>query len=281
MANKSGGKRIKGIIYCVLSFILSLIFFTLSYSIVLEVTLFNKSFYLENMNAVSYFADKKNEIVRSLTDLGYASGLDEEFFKGVVDEVSLNELTQQYLDNYFDGKGTEIDTTDFQQTFTKALDKYIADNNITVSDASSRNYMTKRAMSIYRNSLEIPLFSAISAYFLKIKFALPFVIVGCIILIALIIILFVKTTEWKHRAVKYTYYATAGSFLSVMVVPAYVLLSKGAAKINLTSRALYHTFVQCSNSIMIALLICALLLGVTSLALAVQHHNMKKKVSES
>jgi hypothetical protein len=273
-------KKIRNVLFGVLSFILSLVLFALSYCIVLESTIFNSDFVLENMNSSNYFSDKKDEIVQSLTDLGYASGLNEEFFKDVVDEVTLHENTQEYIENFYAANGTDIDTKAFQRNFSEALDDYIKTNGITVSDESSREYLTKRAVSIYKNSLEIPLFSTLSAYFLKIKRFMPLVLVGLIVLGAVIVLVFFLTAPWKHRAVKYCYYATAGACLSVGVIPAIIMLTNSIGKINLVSRALYNAFVQCGNSIMIALLVCSLVMLVISILLVFQHNVMKKRITD-
>jgi hypothetical protein len=273
-------KKIRNVLFGVLSFILSLVLFALSYCIVLESTIFNSDFVLENMNSSNYFSDKKDEIVQSLTDLGYASGLNEEFFKDVVDEVTLHENTQEYIENFYAANGTDIDTKAFQRNFSEALDDYIKTNGITVSDESSREYLTKRAVSIYKNSLEIPLFSTLSAYFLKIKRFMPLVLVGLIVLGAVIVLVFFLTAPWKHRAVKYCYYATAGACLSVGVIPAIIMLTNSIGKINLVSRALYNAFVQCGNSIMIALLVCSLVMLVISILLVFQHNIMKKRITD-
>lgn len=53
----------------------------LSFAIVLQSTILNPSYIMDNMNASNYFVDKRDEIKESLVDLGFASGLDEKFLK--------------------------------------------------------------------------------------------------------------------------------------------------------------------------------------------------------
>ena len=70
----------------------------------------------------------------------------------------LSNDTQNYLESYYNGEGTKIDTTEFKQTFNAALDKYIDENNIKVTSAASRDNLVNKAAAVYKNSLEIPFF---------------------------------------------------------------------------------------------------------------------------
>jgi hypothetical protein len=279
MSRKSSS-RIKNVLFVVLSFVLSLVLFGLSLSVVLEATVFNSDFILENMNSSNYYSDKKDEITLSLTDLGYASGLDESFFDGIVDEVMLNANTQEYLQNYYSGEGTKIDVTQFKQVFNSALDTYIEDNSIESVDGTSREYLVTRAATVYERSLEIPLFSKISAYFLKIRKAMPFVIAGLILFAAIIVAIFFVANKWKHRAVKFCYYACAAAFLALGIIPLTALVTGQFEKVNITSRALYNLFVNCGNSVMIAILFCSLLFLVIAFALFFLHKKMRAKLTD-
>ncbi len=276
--SKKSSSKIRSVILSILSFVLCILFVALSMCAVLEATVFNPDFIIDNMNSSNYFIDKRDEITRSLKDLGYASGLEEEFFDGLLDEAVINNNTRDYLENFYEGNGASIDLTDFKQKFNAALDEYIAENNIENVDSSSRTYLITNATNIYRHSLEIPLFSRISAYLLVARNAMPFVIGGLLVIVAIIITVFFLANKWKHRAVKYCYFACAGAFLSVGVFSAVVLISGKIEKINLSSRALYNLFVQCGNNVMIAMLFCALFFLLLAVACFIQHRYMRKKV---
>ena len=53
------------------------------------------------MNSSNYFIDKTDELKVSLTDLGYASGLDSTFFDGFIDEVLISNDTSDYLEAFY------------------------------------------------------------------------------------------------------------------------------------------------------------------------------------
>ncbi len=279
MAKKPFSSRIRNAVFILLSFLLTLILFLLSIFTVFEATLFNPEFIFDNMNSSNYFIDKSDEITTSLIDLGYASGLDEKFFKGFVDEVMISDNTREYLDNYYAGRGTKIDSTEFKQSFNARLDSYIEENNITNVNGNSRDKLVNKAAQIYRSSLEIPLFSRLSAYFLTAKNAMPFILVILVVLAGIICLVLFFANKWKHRAVKYICCATSGAFLALGIIPAYLMLFGKISHINLDSRALYNMFVQSANSVCIAVLFISLFFLLVSLGLYFLYRRMYKKVS--
>lgn len=279
MAKKPFSSRVRNAVFIVLSFLLTLILFLLSVCTVLEATLFNPEFIFDNMNSSNYFIDKSDEITTSLIDLGYASGLDEKFFDDFIDEVMLCDDTREYLDNYYSSNGAKIDTTDFKQSFNAELDKYIQESNIKNVNGKSRDKLVNKAAQIYRSSLEIPLFSRLSAYFLTAKNAMPFILVGLVVLAGVICVVLIFSNKWKHRGVKYICYATSGAFLTLGIIPAYLMISGKISHINLDSRALYNMFVQSANSICIAILFISLFFLLVSVGLFFLYRRMYKKVS--
>lgn len=279
MSRSKNSRKVNKIVCAVLSFVLSMFLFVLSFGIVLEATILNSDFIFENMNTSNYFVDKKDEITRNLNDLGYASGLSDEFFENLLDEVMLTQDTQEYLDDYYDGKSALIDTTRFKQTFNDALDKYIEDNNIENVDSASRDYLVNKASSIYHLSLEIPLFYRLAGYFKALKNIFPFILAGVVLIILIIILILVFANKWKHRVFRCLSHASLGACLSLAVIPAYVLLTGQLQRINLTSRGLYNLFVQCGTNIMIAVLFCALFFLAVGLCCVFQHNHLRKRVS--
>lgn len=279
MAKKPFSSRVRNAVFIVLSFLLTLILFLLSVCTVLEATLFNPEFIFDNMNSSNYFIDKRDEITTSLIDLGYASGLDEKFFDDFIDEVMLCDDTREYLDNYYSGNGAKIDSTDFKQSFNAELDKYIQENNIKNVNGKSRDKLVNKAAQIYRSSLEIPLFSRLSAYFLTAKNAMPFMLIGLVVLAGVICVVLIFANKWKHRAVKYICYGASGAFLTLGIIPAYLMISGKISHINLDSRALYNMFVQSANSICIAILFISLFFLLVSVGLFFLYRRMYKKVS--
>ena len=261
--------KVRHIIYGIISFVLSFVLFLLSFAIVLQSTILNPSYLMDNMNASNYFVDKRDEIKESLVDLGYASGLDEKFFENVVDEVTIHDNTQAYLNSFYAGEEAKIDTTAFKQKFNSELDSYISKNNLI-----------NQAANIYAASLRIPLFATLSVYLIALKNMMPLIIGGLAVLVAILCVIIIFTNSWKHRAVRYICYSTSAAFLTVGIIPA-VLLSTGyMSKINIDSRAFYNLFVQSMNNILIALAICSVIFFIVSIGLFFLHKSMRRHASE-
>lgn len=277
MSKISAKSKIKSVIYVMLAFILSLCLFVLSFAFMLKVTLLNTGYVMDNMNSTNYFADKKDEITRDLMDLGYASGLDESFFDSFIDEIMISSDTEKYLDSYYSGKGTVVDTTSFERTFNQQLDKYIEEKDIKSVDVKSRENLVKKAVSIYRRSLELPLFGSIAFYFQLLNKNIMIVFIFTAVLIAAIILIIIFTNRWRHRAVKYICYGISGGFLTVGIIPTVVMLSGKISQINISSRAFYNLFVVCANNIFYVLLFIAVIYFLVSVGLFFLYKNLRKK----
>lgn len=273
--------KVRHIIYGIISFVLSFVLFLISFAIVLQSTILNPSYIMDNMNTSNYFVDKRDEIKESLVDLGYASGLDEKFFENVVDEVTIHDNTQAYLNSFYAGEKAKIDTTAFKQKFNSELDSYISKNNLKVANDGSREYLINQAANIYAAALRIPLFATLSVYLVALKNMMPLIIGGLAVLVAILCVIIIFTNRWKHRAVRYICYSTSAAFLTVGIIPA-VLLSTGyMSKINIDSRAFYNLFVQSMNNILIALAICSVIFFIVSIGLFFLHKSMRRcKFSE-
>lgn len=272
--------KVRRIIYGIISFVLSFVLFLLSFAIVLQSTILNPSYIMDNMNASNYFVDKRDEIKESLVDLGYASGLDEKFFENVVDEVTIHDNTQAYLNSFYAGEKAKIDTTAFKQKFNSELDSYISKNNLKVANDGSREYLINQAANIYAAALRIPLFATLSVYLIALKNMMPLIIGGLAVLVAILCVVIIFTNRWKHRAVRYICYSTSAAFLTVGIIPA-VLLSTGyMSKINIDSRAFYNLFVQSMNNILIAVAICSVIFFIISIGLFFLHKSMRRHASE-
>lgn len=268
--------KVRHIIYGIISFVLSFVLFLISFAIVLQSTILNPSYIMDNMNTSNYFVDKRDEIKESLVDLGYASGLDEKFFENVVDEVTIHDNTQAYLNSFYAGEEAKIDTTAFKQKFNSELDSYISKNNLKVANDGSREYLINQAANIYAAALRIPLFATLSVYLIALKNMMPLIIGGLAVLVAILCVIIIFTNRWKHRAVRYICYSTSAAFLTVGIIPA-VLLSTGyMSKINIDSRAFYNLFVQSMNNILIALAVCSVIFFIVSIGLFFLHKSMRR-----
>ena len=273
--------KVKRVVNVLLSFVLAALFTVLTLAGTLQFTLLNQSFMLDNMNSCNYIIEKKYEITRSLTDLGYASGLEEEFFGNLLSEVMLNDDAVKYIQDYYSGEGSVVDKTAFKQAFNAALDEYIEKKGIDADSVSKENreYLINEAAKIYKQSLELPFLGRFAGSFQNLKTVIPFVIIVCLVLSALLCAIFILSTKWKHRAVRYICYATSASFLTTAVLPLILLLSKKAETFNIASRATYMLFVSCANNMLVCILSCSAFFLIVSIGLFLLYKMLYKKAT--
>ncbi|MBQ9673617.1 MAG: hypothetical protein IJV39_03220 [Ruminococcus sp.] len=278
--SKKNSKKLRFAVHCVLAFVVSLLLFVLAYSVVLQTTFLNSDYLIESMNASNYFADKKEEVVQDLTDLGYASGVDEKFFEDFITEVKLSDDTNSYLTAYYDGSNTQLDTTSFKRDMLEELQKYAKQNNLGEVNQKNVQYLIDKAAVVYRNSIEIPLFSKAAGGIHKLQNNMPLAIFAVVIVILVISAVIFFTNKWKHRAVKFYFASFAGAFLSVVIFPAFMLITNYISKINIESRALYNTIIYSVNNFFVAVLICSVLYLLLSAVMFFLYGSLRKKASK-
>lgn len=276
MASHKFKSTLSTALFYLLSFILSMCLFLMSICTVVSFTVFSKDYMFSAMNSSNYFIDKSDEIKESLTDLGYASGLDRSFFEGFIDDLLMSKGTQEYLDTYYSFESGNADTEGFEDLFNEQIVNYAEENNITVDD-DAREYLVKEAGKIYENTIEIPYFGSLLPYMKAGIKSMPFIILGLVLMSAVIIFVFFKANRWKHKAVRYTCYATSGAFLAVLLIPAYLYFSQVMSKINLSSRAFYNFIQYAVANIELLFFMFAVLFLLISLALFIAHQVMRKK----
>lgn len=273
--------KIRSALYIVLSFLLTALLFFFSVCSMLEATFFNDRYILDTMNATHYFEDLKDELVASLTDLGYASGLESSFFTDVVDDVMLQEDTEAYIRTFYSGEPAVVDTTNFKQHFNESLDEYIAEKQIDAQSVSSsgREYLIKEAAKIYTNGIRLPLFTTLANYVYKLQTPLLILTVGSGLLALAVCLLLFFTIRWKHRAFRYMCYGFSGACLAAALLPAAVFLSGKITQVNLQTRSVYHLFVACMNGFFSGFFVAAACLLLLSVVIWLLYRARYKKIS--
>ncbi|MGN0470477.1 MAG: hypothetical protein ACI4GV_06145 [Acutalibacteraceae bacterium] len=262
MSEHKHSSRLKAFVYSFVSFMLTLVLFLFSISIVVECTIFSNDYMLNIMASNGYYLMVEDELLSSMKNLGNASGLKEEFSEQFVREIDVQKNINDYISAFYSGGSTLVDTTSFRQQLYNALDEYIAENNIDKNTVSSENlaYFVDKAAEIYVNEISIPFFSTVANYIYKAQ--TPFLVItialGVTALILIAIIFF--TNKFRHRKFRYICYGFTGAFLTVSVIPVIIQLSDKISKINLNTRSLYNLFVNYANGLVNDFWICSLVL---------------------
>lgn len=280
MSKKPVRKKVRDIVFCVLSFVLSLLLFLNTVCIFTVAFAVNENAWIDKMNASNYFSDKADEIENKLISLGSASGLEPEFFENIVDPIQITNDTQVYMDAYFHGNDDVIDHSAFRRNFQSQLERYITEKNVTVNEENVE-YLVNEAENIYSASLKIPLFHRISGNMNSLRGIMPVVIAALTMLSLVIVLVLLFGNKWRHRAFKYYYFACAGTCLSLLAVSVFLTAVGGLKKIILESRALYDTAVSFGTSATIAFWVLTGLFFIISFVMFTIYRSKLSKVYAS
>ncbi|HIR02967.1 MAG TPA: hypothetical protein IAD34_02755 [Candidatus Scatovicinus merdipullorum] len=267
------------VLYSIFSFLLSMLSFFLVLLIILQATFLNRNYILNMVNDSNYFSELSSEITEELIDLGNASGINEVFFENFVDEVILREDVANYIESFYSGEDTSVDTTRFKQYFREKLDAYIAENNLTVSQEAQQNLTTtiNEAASIYASRVQLPYFDLIAGYFHQLLSPVFYVTLACAFVVLLIAVVIIATNKWKHRAYRYLAYSTLGTLLMTLVIPVAAYCINKLDKLAIMSRALFNLYYSCVTQFLNAFFIAAAVLALLSAFFIYMHYRSRKK----
>lgn len=248
-SKKKGNDKVRAFVFAVVAFFLACILFLLSACITLRLTFFSNDYMKQVMAEHEYYNQVKDELKTKLTSLSHASGLNEEFVDNFVDKLDLNQEINDYVDGYYNGNSTLIDTISFKQKFRAAIDNYVEEHNVEKSKVSesSVEYLMNEATEIYQNEISIPFFSVAANYINKLSTPLNIVMFGLAVAALVLCVIIYFTSSFKHRAFRYFSYAFGGAAISCAVIPSVVYISGFIEKINISTRSLYNLFVNYFN----------------------------------
>ena len=243
----SVGKQIAN---CVLAFVMAFVMFACIILSVLKLTVYNCDFMLNVMASMDYYSMVRSELKDQFQNLGRASGLSDEFAVEYVDSLDLIQIENDYISAFYNNEKTLVDTTDFKNSFHKAIDNYIEKNNIDKRTVSEENisYLVNEATQIYINNVTLPFFSNIANYIENSKTAVDITFIILLIAAAGIGCLIFFTNEFKHRRYRYLCYAFLTTGITTSILPIVVFSTNIISKINFSTRSMYNLFVNYFNS---------------------------------
>ena len=202
------------------------------------------------MSGTGYYEFVSEEFSDGMKNLGHASGLSDEFVDDFVKKLDFIEIEGEYIDAFYTGESTLVNTTHFKQTMLGALNDYIEENNIDREKASEANlsYLVDKVAELYVAHVSIPFFSVLGNYISKLDTPLRVTEIVLAILALGIAAILYFTNEYKHRRYRYLCYGLIGATLTTAVIPAVVGIMGFVSKANISSRSLYNLFVSYFNS---------------------------------
>lgn len=269
--------KLKPVLYTVLSFFLAFVLSLLSVCIVVTCTIFSSDYMIDTMRTNGYHEMVKSELQTDLEDLVDASGFEKQFVDSFVKKLDIRKAVEEYIASFYTGSSTLVETTSFKQKLYSAIEEYIQEKKITVSDETKGNiaYFVNEVADIYVTQISIPFFSTIANYIYKARSILNIVFISLSIVALVIAGIIFFTNEFKHRRFRYLFLGTTGAALTVLILPTVVLLSNKITKVNLVTRSLYTLFVNYFNGVFYSFYIWAgilVALSVVFMFLYVKHY---------
>lgn len=270
--------KLKSVIYCMMSFFLSLVLFLFSICMVLMFTVFSKDYMINKMESQGYYNMVKYELQTRMIDLVDASGFKKDFAVNFTNSYDVKKAVDSYIESFYSNDSTLVETTDFKQQLYQAVRQYAREENIELTDETENGivYFINEAANIYVNQISIPFFSVIGKYLYNTRNILNIVSGSLAITAVIIVCIIYFTNRFKHRRYKYICYGLLGGALTTAVLPTFILSLNMIPKVNITTHSLYNLFVGYFNTFFYSFYICVgimLALAVITFIMYVKYYN--------
>ena len=163
-------KNKKILLYYLLEFILTILFFITIFIIVLKITILNKN-YIHNI------VDKNNYVHELYLDMNndfenyiMQSGFSEDILDGVVIEEELNKIIHNNVESFYSGMEVKVYVTGIKEKINTNINNYLEKNNIKITDQESLDLFINEVIGIYNDRIILNnYFMKYSTTFYKIK----------------------------------------------------------------------------------------------------------------
>ena len=270
--------KLKSVVYCVLSFFLSLTLFLFSICMILNFTVFSKDYMISTMDSQGYYSMVKYELQTRMIHLVDASGFKKDFAVNFTNSYDVKKAVDDYIASFYSNDSTLVETTAFKQQLYQAVKQYAKDENIEITPEVENNviYFINEAANIYVDQISIPFFSVIGRYLYSASSTINILSASLAILTAIIVCIIDFTNQFKHRRYRYTCYGLIGGALTTFTLPTAVLSLNMIPKVNITTHSLYNLFVGYFNTLFYYFYICVavmVVLAVINFIMYVKYYN--------
>jgi hypothetical protein len=261
--NRHNGKRsrrhsavaaVLHILFTVLSLAVSILLTIALVLCLLQATVFNGSFFRQQIDKSNYEVFLREELVDTLAAYGADGGFGASVFRAAVSDDVLRADIYRQVSLIYDASGKGIDTEATTENFRAAL--YAAAGNggeLTDEQKSAADALADKATVTYVGMVSIPFVDQIHEILQQVKDTNGVGIAGfsSIILGCLLVLLFAgKHRVSRRRRAEYLMNAVAGAALILGVPSVYLYSSGWLKKIPITDQALYALSQQYIYSVM-------------------------------
>lgn len=146
-------KNKKVLIYYLLELILTTCIFGLFALLILKITIFNKNYFIKQLNKTNYYHELYLEIDNDFENYLRPSGFDVSIKENLFTEEELKEVINKNVDNFYKGKNIIVDTSKLKEKLESNIDNYFTKVNLEITDEESLNMFKDEFIKIYKNRI--------------------------------------------------------------------------------------------------------------------------------
>lgn len=234
--------RIKPVICCLLSFLLSLLFVAIAAVSTLRLSSTNSNTMKRVLVSSDYCNNLYKEMESNTKMFTISTGLPMEVLEGVFQLKEVKAEVNSYLETTFRGEAYYPNTEKVKDRLEQKIEAYLNEKNIRVDTETDQNigeYITS-VTEEYSRSLELPLLDNV-VRMNKDYWVLYYLIAGvCVMITLLILILRGIGRPWYHQFIFYVYTSTFATTIMLAVIPV-ILLSKSLySRLQISPSSLYN-----------------------------------------
>ena len=206
--------KIKIILSYLIQFISSIILFILGIFILFKFTVLNKKYIINILDKTNYYEKMYESIKTEMSYYTNQSGFEDNILDDTftIKEVTTNINT--YITNFYNGKKTKIDSSDFETKLNKKIDLVLEDKNFTIANRSEIDKFIEEMGKIYKSKIKI--INGIDNYASKFHKIINYSNKIIILLsITLILLYFINDIVFKRKNISIILYTTV--FLTIAI----------------------------------------------------------------
>ncbi len=254
------------LISVILAFFIACGMVTVSLCLILQSTLFSGAYVMDSMLSGGYFSDAEYEVKQDLSELCYTSGLDEDFFDNLFDEVFLKAESEKYVSNCFSDVGdVSLSTKSFEELFTNALDGYARDGGVQNISEQMRARLVTEAAEIYRADMEIPVLETLGSLAGTYRGAVYVILAVCGVVIIAAFVTILLINKWRHRFLRNISYGCLAAFITMFILPVVGFLSGISTAALFSRRSLCLLYTEAVNGVLLGMFLLSGILLLVSL----------------
>lgn len=171
-------------------FISSMTLFTLTLLLIFSFTILNSSYVIDKFDKMDYYNKLYKDIKLEMSYYTVQSGFNDDILNNTFAKDDIRDNVVLFLNNFYKGVKTEIDTEEFKTKLYKNIDDYLKTMNYKVSDTDKLDDFVNKMSDIYVYKIKIidnsDTFSSLFYKILNIKNILQIILIF-ILLVTLII----------------------------------------------------------------------------------------------